>query len=137
MWAVAAIVSYDLCLKESSMKTKDQFFYIYNAYHGNTDRNIVPQVEMLIEGKNIYKYLYNKVPTNIVTSRNTRSYDNEEVDNCGKILELYLTYSLGERYVLGEYFTMLMMLAPTKARITEKVTGRYIVDVALNFDIQS
>ena len=65
------------------MKTEDQFRYVYNAYHGNADRNIVPKVKLLVNGKGIFEYLYHKVPASIVINRNIRLHDNEEVDDSG------------------------------------------------------
>ena len=48
--AVAALVSYDLLTRYNSMKQADQYRFCYNAFHGNKDRNITSQIELLLQG---------------------------------------------------------------------------------------
>lgn len=106
--------------------------YLYNTYHGNADQNIAHKVDMLVKGKGVYKYLYDKVSANIATNRNTRSHGIDKVDECDEILELHQRYFLGERYASDGYFTKEMLSASTKARTKDKVMGRDIIDMALN-----
>ena len=53
MRAITAGVCYDKRIWQDSMKQEDQFRFIYNAFHGNNDLNITPQVEMLTRRKGL------------------------------------------------------------------------------------
>jgi len=99
MREVAALMCYNLCLKEDSVKMEDQFRYVYNAYHRNADQNVVSKVEILVNGNAVYKYLNDRAPLSIVMNRYKRSHNNDKVDERGEILKLHRQYALGERYV--------------------------------------
>ena len=46
---VAALITYDLLMQQGSMKQEDQYSFYVNAFHGNEDRNIVSQIDLLLQ----------------------------------------------------------------------------------------
>ena len=122
--AIAAVVTYDLLTQQDSMKQDDQFKFCFNAFHGNDDSNIISQVDLLLQGHRFYGMLYDIKPPTPVTDRNT-----EESPDDASVFVLKERYGQSNvRFILGKHFTKSSLSSPTKARLEEKVTGRYIYD---------
>ena len=114
------------------MKQEDQSRFLFNAFYRKEKMNITSQTKLLAQGQGSYKHLFDIVPEQQVTDRNTEQHDNDNVDDSGRVLGLKTRYSNGDRYISGEYFSVKSISAPTKARINEKVSGRYIADLAVS-----
>ena len=129
--AVAALVSYDLLTRQNSMKQADQYRFCYNTFHGNEDRNITSQIELLLQGDRYYSLLYNIESSGQVTDIDTDISQDPTRDDNGTIFVIKEHYAgSGSRFVRDKHFTKASVVAPTKARPTEKVTGRNIIDLA-------
>ena len=129
--AVAALVSYDLLTRQNSMKQADQYRFCYNAFHGNEDRNITSQIELLLQGDRHYSLLYNIESSGQVTDIDADISQDPTRDDNGTVFVIKEHYAgSGSRFVPGKYFTKETVVAPTKARQTEKVTGCNIMELA-------
>ena len=130
--AVAALVTYDLLTRQNSMKQEDQYRFCYNAFHGNKDRNISSQVDLLLQGHRYYSLLYDIKSKGQVTDRDANVNQNPTPDN--NHTEFVIKEHFGGNgscFVKGKHFNKESLVAPTKARKNEKVTGRNILDLAL------
>ena len=125
--AIAAVVAYDLLTQQDSMKQDDQFKFCFNAFHGNDDSNIISQVDLLLQGHRFYGMLYDIKPPTPVTDCNTE----ESIDDASVFVLKERYGQSNVRFILGKHFTKSSLSSPTKARLEEKVTGRYIYDLAL------
>ena len=126
--ACAAIICYDLLMKQDSMKLEDQYRFLYNTFHGHDEKNISSQIKLLVSGHYKYRKLFNiELSSNIVTNRDA-DISNEDTND--EILVLKHIYANEKRYVAGEDLTVQLLSAPTKARLSESITGRNIYDLA-------
>ena len=91
--------------------------------------DITSQAELLVRGQGSYKHLFDIVPAEQVTNRNTEQHENVNIDDSGHALVLKTSYSNGDQYISGEHFSVKSISVPMKARINEKVTGRYLADL--------
>ena len=132
MRGVAALIVYDLLTRQNSMKQDDQFVFCFNAFHGNTEKNIISQVSLLLKGHKVYKCLYDTEEGEQVTDRDSSVPADIANDDDGKLFILKKRYSGGaSTYVRGVHFNTESLSCPTKARLSEKVRGRNIFDLAL------
>ena len=129
--AVAAVKCYDLLSQHESTKQEDQWRFMFNCFHGNNDKNIVSQIQMLLCGGGVYENLYTRENPCTITDRNTGTDDTVNTNDAGVILVLKSRYSNNKRYVAGINFTIDSLSSPTKKRLGEKITGRNIYDLAL------
>ena len=126
--ACAALICYDLLLKQDSMKLEDQWRFCYNAFHGNTDKNMCSQIQLLVTGQGRYRELYDFEEAGNVTDRDTQQSSG---GTGGELLVLKTRFSLSNHWVAGVHFNVYSLSAPTKARPNDKITGRNIYDLAM------
>ena len=126
--ACAALVCYDLLLKQNSMKLDDQHRFCFNTFHGNEEKNISSQIKLVLDGHGRYSELYDKEAPPTITDRNTQNASGN--DDCN-ILVLKARFNEGNRFVAGTNFNIATLSAPTKKRITELISGRNIYDLAM------
>lgn len=126
--ACAAVISYNLLLKQDSMKLDDQWRFCYNAFHGNEEKNICSQIQLLVTGQGRYGDLYDTEEVGQVTNRDTQQ---SSADTGGELLVLKSRFSWSNKWIAGVHFTVESLSAPTKARPTEKITGRNIYNLAM------
>ena len=91
--AVAALVSYDLLTRQNSMKQADQYRFCYNAFHGNEDRNITSQIELLLQSDRHYSLLYNIESSGQVTDIDTDISQDPTRDDNGTIFVIKEHYA--------------------------------------------
>ena len=49
---------YDMLLKEDSMTQEDRRIFYYNTFHGNDEKNITSQINLLSKGVGQHKYIF-------------------------------------------------------------------------------
>ena len=112
--AVAALVTYDLLTRQNSMKQEEQYRFCYNAFHGNEDRNISSQVDLLLQGHRYYSLLYDIKSKGQVTDRDTDVSQDPTADdnNTEFVIEEHFGGS-GSCFIKGKHFTKQSLVAPT------------------------
>jgi len=56
--AAAAFVSLELLYEQGQMTKADQELFLYEHYHGNATKDIIGQVDMLLNGEGVYSGLF-------------------------------------------------------------------------------
>jgi len=115
------------------MKKQDQERRAYNFFHGNLDRNIISQVDLLLKGHGNYDRIFDR-EFNMVTDLN-QDRANADVSSQNSMLSLvikdyFTTFDEINRYVSGKHFTKETICAPSKTKSHEKITGRAVIDLA-------
>lgn len=133
--AIAALVVLDHLHSHNSMKLEDQHRFCYDSFHGNTERNFVSQIQLLFDGANFYRKLYD------YTNMENETIDDAETCDVNETQQVLLKQRYGKdgkeshyspRYIRGEHFTVELLSSPTKSKVNEKATGRYIYDLAMS-----
>ena len=115
------------------MKKQDQERRAYNFFHGNLDRNVISQVDLLLKGHGNYNRIFDR-EFNMITDLN-QDRATSDVSSQNAMLSLvikdYFT-SVNEKnwYVSGKHFTKNTICAPSKTKSDEKITGRAVMDLA-------
>ena len=78
--ATAAIMCLHYCLNLNTMNTPELQKRMYNMYHGNTDLNIVSQVDLLYNGKTNYAALYHEKES-VNLDKNAEPAKSQEVNS--------------------------------------------------------
>ena len=128
--ATACLKVYDFIFNLDSMKLSDMQKIAYNSFHGNDEKNISSQIELLLQGHGDYSRIYDEEVT-IVTNPNATV--DEVSSNKSRILKsIFCTSSdkTNMRFVSGTHFNKMSLSAPTKNKLTEKITGRNVLDLA-------
>ena len=66
--ATAALMCYDHKFGQETTKSADMNSTLYNMYNGNEDLNMVCQVDLMCNGKGLYRNMYNVVKNIVVTN---------------------------------------------------------------------
>ena len=131
--ATAALQCYDFIFQEDAMKKQDQERRAYNFFHGNSDRNVISQVDLLLKGHGNYERIFDR-KFNMVIDLN-QDWATAGVSSQNSMLSLvikdYFT-SVDEtnRYVSDKHFTKNTICAPSKTKSDENITGRAVIDLA-------
>ena len=88
MRGVAALITYNLLTRQSSMKQDNKFVFCFNAFHGNEEKNILSQVNLLLKGHQVYKCLYDIEAGKQVIDRDSSAPLDIASDDDGKLFVL-------------------------------------------------
>ena len=104
--ATAAIVCYDLLMKQKSMTKQCQLTFLYDAFHGNEEKNIISQIGLLMKGRGVYSNLFTMTNVTPVTDKNIQNIPTEIEDRGSRVFALHSRFCHdGRQYIAGKHFT--------------------------------
>jgi len=134
--AAAAVRCYDhMFTNDDDMTIDMQKKYMYNMYHGNDQKNIVSQCDLLLTGKGDFRKMYDVKGTTIVTDRDETGPAALDLSVGGTNHQLVLKHIFSPsdtpyRFTAGYHFSKEVLACPTKNLRSEKCSGRYLFDLA-------
>ena len=130
--AVIAVRCYNMVFSNVDMNTDDQKRSLFNMYHGCDEKNIISQTDLLINGKGVYKGIFDIHPRNI-TDKDGDGAVLSDVENPNEELvlkKIYYSSLIPYRFTSGLHFTRDVLGCPTKNVTDEKCSGRFLLDLA-------